>query len=237
MIILKDLLDDLRNIELSNTIFDSDENEDRKKYIPKVISILNDTLLDFYTKYSLKQEDTTIKLLLTKNIYELDSKFSQVNNCSCVPKDNRYILDTINNPFKDNLIKIITVYINGKEVPINVGNNPNSVYIITPNSIQVPNVSLNDIMSVVYSTTHDKILYRCKDYLNQKIYIPKPLEIALRAYIGYSFYNSISGQEQSAKATEYYGKYKNEIDNCYRSDLLNNKLSYIDNNFSKMKWI
>lgn len=233
--LLKDLLESLKYSELGATTFGKvkDNSED-----DRVISYINSGLVEFYSKYDLLEKDVLIRGILGLNKYTLSDKYALTNTNSSLPVYSRYILDTVENPFINDVIRIKNIYKNERELLINVKGKVNSAYLISPNTFQILEIDHIDLLNVSYFASHPVIFNSgFENYLQQVIELPIVFQIAFKAYIGYSYYNSLSGQGQSAKGQEYYNRYLSEIDICTKKGLLDTSETFIDNNFSEMGWV
>lgn len=171
---------------------------------PKIITYTNEALLRLFSRFVLRENDLTIQ---TRD-WITNYKFLRANafsNPSPAVGAEIYILDTLSEPYEEDLIRVLALYNSeGRELPLNDIGNPRSMFTPQPNVLQVPSPTAGGIVAVIYQARHPELP---TNTLESVIELPVVLEPALRAYIAYQVYSSMNGQEHSAKAAEYMNKY------------------------------
>ena len=216
MIRLGDLFEDLAFGPLNNLSIGGDG----KGMVPshmeaRVLSYVNRALLDLYSKYILLEKELVVRVMTDRTSYHLTSDHADTANlpdCDGVPAPpcvllvDKYIADTEDCPFEDDIIRILHVYDDdGVEVPINDSSDMYSVFTPAPDVLQIPDPYNKTAFFVAYQARHPII--DCCD-CSQEIILPLGLKGALEAHISYQVFSSMNGQEHSAKAQEYYARYE-----------------------------
>lgn len=117
---LKDVFDQLTAGEFSQlNIGGAKLGEIQEKDWATVASHITLGLTALHRRFNLRQGRISLALTADKEFYPLDSKYAVANTRSKEPADNRFILDSIANPFRDDLLKIERVLLNGSEVALN----------------------------------------------------------------------------------------------------------------------
>lgn len=215
MITLDDLLRDLTYGELSqlsmgNFLPDEHESEPDPKSYAQLSSWLNLGLKAIYAEFWLASAEIYIQQYEQIETYIISSEYAVSNVTSLQPI--KYIIDTAENPFKDNLLKIESVFDEeGVELPINDITEDLSVHTPTYRSVQVPYPNNDNMFAVQYRATHEKITYAPgMDPTAIEIAIPHPLHEALLWYVASRAFGSLGG-DQGVEGNDYYQKYSNRI--------------------------
>ncbi len=160
------------------------------KDYPEVISHINLGLLSLYTKFPVLEKELIIEIQEGITIYKLDYEFAESNPSGA---DVKYIQDTVDEPFLDDLLRIDSAYTAwGDELPLN-DDSINSVYykpekyslfIPTWDSIQVPNgmIVQDDLLYIIYRAKPVKITSSV-DPTKHDVFIPDTMLEALLQYI------------------------------------------------------
>lgn len=212
MLTLQELLDQLIYGELSNLSGGNEfspctlENGLNTKDLPRIINHINLGLINLYTKFPVEESQLTIQQFANTTTYVLNSKHAVSNTTS---SEKKYILDTTENPFADDIIIIDTIYdAKGCVVPMNDITYCNSIFTPSYDRIQIPDPKDGSITVLTYRAKPVRIDPRTKD-LSQVIRIPESLWEALMFYVASRYHASIpTGQELS---NVYLSRYYNRI--------------------------
>ena len=228
MFTLRDLLEDLAFGPLNNLAIGGDG----KGVIPahmeaRVLSYINRSLLEMYSKFILVEKEVVIRVMLDRTLYPLrkihaDSfylpgpEWSQPA-CCCTPGSDvtevcrcsnsvpKFIADSLAFPFEEDIIRILHVFDeDGIEVPLNDSSDAYSVFTPAPDVLQIPDPIDRTFFAVNYQARH-RVLQPGE--CHQKIILPLGLKAALEAHVAYQVFSSMNGQEHTAKAQEYYSRY------------------------------
>lgn len=202
---------------------------------PNLISHINHGLTKLHSKFPLQHKE--LLLLQFKHItrYKLDTKYSISSNDSSV--DYKYILDTDDEPFMDDVIRIESIYDSqGCNVPLNDEYAKNSWFTPNPDTIQIPYPVDGNLASIIYRANHVKIPLDTVDPENVDIEIPSVLEGALAAHVASRVYVSL-GNATSAQLSAYYRAiYTDEVSQVERFNLLQSSEGSTDIKFIMGGW-
>lgn len=186
---------------------------------PQIIAAINHGLLDLYSRFAIKTEEVVIRQYDHINMYELHSRFAVTNSDSA--EVYKYILDTLNNPFKDKIIKIDAVYDgNGVCLPLNDSKQCNSLFTPYPTILQIPCPEHPNTMHVICRVTHEELLVDCE--LDQELYIPLGLLNALITYVKAKILESRPTTEAQNQAMMMMQQYEQL---CYQAEAWNTVVS------------
>lgn len=166
---------------------------------PKMIQCINDALKDLFSRFVLLERQTLIKSLEWKSLYYLRKEFAFMDTTPGL----KYILDTPQNKFTDDLVKILSVTNEvGDTLPMNDAEQWASVFTPHYDSVQLTHVGYDQVFGVSYQALHPTILFEVDGYLDQEISIPPIFEIPLRTKVALTIFGAMSGQEYSTKAQQ-----------------------------------
>ena len=139
--------------------------------------------------------------------YYLNSKYAYSN-----PNGDpyaRYIIDTLNNPYKDDALKIIEAFTEiGEPLPINDRTEEKSIFTPTQLSIQVPWMVPGDVINIIYRAIHKNIvLSEYNDISDIEIDLPPSYLEALLYFIAYRHFAGVGGQSATPTSLAYFQKY------------------------------
>ena len=231
---IEDLFTNLSYGELSNLSLSGEGSgtilEDSQ---PKIIRYANEGLLRLFSRFVLKQSDVLIEMVAHITNYHLIKKYAEsVYNPDEVHFP--YIKDLINEPFKEDVIKVLEVYTSeGNLVPLNDSERKDSVFTPVGNVLQVPRPLDRRSLSVMYQARHEKLDHNKQDQL---IEIPEVLEGALTAFIAYKVFSHMNSDGSSVKAQEHMQIYENICNEAVEHDLVSTSTSTTNSRFEKRGW-
>lgn len=210
MITLQDIIDDLVSGELSQFSFagglDTNSGVQPSDY-PVLIRHLNRSLMNLFTRFCLKEREVAIDTQEEISFYILDSKYAQSNSGSTEPI--KWIADTAENPFTDDIIRIQRVFDEANtEIPINDDNYDNSVYLPTYKTLQVPSPANDTSLFITYRAKHPYIDPATTDLASVEVEIPEYCVELLLTYISYRVYTASSDQNDQAIAAGLFQKFE-----------------------------
>ena len=165
-------------------------------------------------------------------LYQLSSRFAQ-SNPSPDPSDPIYIQDE-GNPFQDDVIKILSVMDqHGAGMPLNDPEDPFSVFTPQHDVLQVPNVVGGEPLGITYQAQAPIV----SNDPDASFYMPRTLELALRAYIAHLTFHHMNGQEHSGKAGEHLSMYEAICAEVEQKDLVNSSMSFSSSKFKQWGWV
>lgn len=173
-----------------------------------IINLINQGLLDIYSRVPLMFKEIFIQPKTNMTIYRLLKKYAVSDATLNVPK---FILDSIEEPFYGNIIKIHGVYDkNGCAITLNDSAACNSIFVTGMDTIQVPNPSDVDPLSIIYRTFPQE-LYENGD-MTQEVDIPYVYKQALLHFIVAKCHLSRAHMDSEVKESTYMAKYNSEIE-------------------------
>lgn len=210
--LMKDLTyGELAQFNIGNLITGEFESEPDPTRYEQLISAINLGLKEIYKRFFLSSKEIYIQQYAQISTYVLSSKYAQTNVASLEPI--KYIMDTPEKPFLDDVLKIEEVYDEeGNILPMNDITEDLSVF--TPNyrSIQIPYPDDANTMAVQYRASHPRIVYtKGMDPADVEIELPNSLHEALLYYVASRFATSISG-DQGAEGSDYFQKFNASCD-------------------------
>lgn len=202
---------------------------------PMLISHINHGLTLLHARLPLQHKELTLVQFKHITDYRLDPKYS----VSAADPDviDKYILDTVEEPFSDDLIRIQSVFDGaGCNIPLNDEYAPNSWFTPNPDTIQIPYPVDGNVAAIIYRANHIRIPTDTVDAKSVNIELPTVLENALAAHVASRVFVSL-GSVTSGQLSSYYGKlYQAEVAQVERLNLLQSSESNSDIKFEKGGW-
>lgn len=213
---------------------------------PAVLFNINEALDDLHRRFLLSEQILTLRTydhitsykISPENTFSLSGSNYDPNN---EDPDGPYIIDSIEEPFQDNMVKILSAYTSGgHELPINDVNSWDSIFTPHGSLIQVPNPGSMDFLVIEYQAHHPKLTYHgleSNEVLEQVVELPKVLHSAMYAYIAYKTYSNMNTQESSAKAAEHFNMYQGICQNVIEKDLVSEGRPTSNAKFRRGGWV
>jgi len=213
--LMKDLTyGELAQFKIGNLLPGERDSEPDPTRYEQLISHINLGLLAIYKRFFLSSKEIYIQQYSQIATYVLSSKYAQTNIASAEPI--KYIMDTVQNPFLDDVLKIEEVYDEeGNKLPMNDVTEDLSVF--TPNyrSVQVPYPVDANTMAVQYRAAHPKIIYtRDINPAEIEVEVPNSLHEALLYYVASRYATSVGG-DGGNEGNTYFQKFE---DSCNKVD-------------------
>ena len=206
----------------------------KEEHYDKVLYAIKLGLTALHTRFPLKEEELSIKLISGKYSYLIDKKHSIISDPT-----NGYILDTESNRYKNTLLKIERV-INEIDIEYHLNNESDEYSIHTPNlntinihkdivdkGSEVPEDLKAAELKIVYRANHVDlpIGYNGYDATQVEIDLPQSYVEALLYYVGSRIHNPLGMLNDFNSGNNYALKYERacvELDkNNLRVDQLN----------------
>ena len=222
MITLQDIFIDLstgefQNLELGDfTMKDPDSEPDPRSYL-QLIRHINLALTALHSEFLLRSEECYIQLYEEIALYTLDYRWAVSNVTGSEPT--KYIVDTVADPFPDNLLKIEEIYDEeGNLLRLNDPDDDLSIYTPRFNTIQVPWPNDFNTLAVQYRADHPTINYTYgMDPSTVYLELPRQLREALLFYVAARVYAGITTEKP--EANDYYRKYIAKLEEVNRQGL------------------
>lgn len=218
-----DLFRQLSFGELSNlAVSDSGSGLIIPEKRPQLVQYTNDGLMALHTRFLLSEKSILLEQVNHITNYHLIVKYTETSGSDV---DWPYIKDLPNEPFKGDLIKVLSVWnSSGVQYPLNDAEDPRSLFTPQPNILQIPNPVGGMETSVVYQASHYKLDDRISgpdNILDQIIDLPIYLDNALQLFVAHKVFSHMNGQENIIKGQEYLGAYEAACAEVEQRDLVN----------------
>jgi len=196
----------------------------------RVISHINLGLTSLYKRFPLKEGRVTIKLYPTISIYNINNKLAVSNSSSTEPI--KYVLDSISDPFKDDIHKIEGVFTDLEvEVPLNDHADMYSVYTPTATRLRIPEklATQSDELPEHLKTETLELVYRANHpKINPQGVVPSTLELelpeshveALLYYVASRCHNPAGMANEFQIGSAYAAKYEQACQDLETFNLL-----------------
>ena len=151
-------------------------NMAKNEQFPAIINALNLELTQLYSRFPVLEKDVAFRRFPEISIYHLTRRYCRSNDES--KELYKYILDTKDNPFLGDVLKIENAYTeSGQHIVLNDNNNPRAWFTPSFDTIQIPNTTDIDtrIAVIGYKAKPEHIDPNTTDF-EKDIYIPSYLE-------------------------------------------------------------
>lgn len=225
---------ELANVSLSGSI-DAPKGIGVKDY-PILISHINMALNDLHTRFHLKEREVTVQQYDYLAFYKLNSMYARTTpQVGSIPN---YIIDTEENPFTDDIIRVNTIMDEcGAEYVMNDDDNPCSLYLPNYDTIIVPNPCSDNAMFVTYKAKHTEIPLTTTDASSVEVGIPIFMLEALLAYVASRVHSARISQESVGLAVTFMNKYQTLCSQYEHFNLLNAEVSFTNNKLGGRGWV
>lgn len=151
-------------------------NMAKNEQFPAIINALNLELTQLYSRFPVLEKDVAFRRFPEISLYHLTRRYCRSNDES--KELYKYILDTKDNPFLGDVLKIENAYTeSGQHIVLNDNNNPRAWFTPSFDTIQIPNTTDIDtrIAIIGYKAKPERIDPNTTDF-EKDIYIPSYLE-------------------------------------------------------------
>lgn len=209
---LQDIFDQLSSGEFSQlSIGGAAQGVIDETNYAKVLGHINLGLVALYRRFNLKEGRLVLRLQADQTTYKLNSAYAVNARRSVEPV--RYIIDTVDEPFSDDIIKVEKV-LDEQDVslPLNDAGDPLSVTTPSTKTLFVPeDIDLQDL-TVVYRAMHPKITVGLGyfDPTRVEVQLPDTHLAALLYYVASRVNNPIGMVNEFHAGNTYAAKYEAE---------------------------
>ena len=235
---LSEVFEMLQYGELANVSMSGDIDEPsgiRVEDYPTLISHINLALTDLHTKFNLKEREVVIQQYDEISFYNLESKYAVSNSDSLEPI--KYIIDSEDNLFNDDIIRINSIYDEGgNELPINDENADNSIYLNSYKRIQIVQPVSENSIFILYRANHNKLDSKNPD-LNAEVELPAYCIEALLSYVASRVHSQRTSQEAQATAVNLMSKYNMICTQLEEKNVLYNSPSNTNFKLGDRGWV
>lgn len=209
---LQDIFDQLSSGEFSQlSIGGAAQGVIDETNYAKVLGHINLGLVALYRRFNLKEGQLVLRLQANQTTYKLNSAYAVNARRSTEPV--RYIIDTVDEPFSDDIIKVERVLDEqGVSLPLNDASDPTSVTTPSTKALFVPeDIDLQDL-TVVYRAMHPKITVGLGyfDPTRVEVQLPDTHLAALLYYVASRVNNPIGVVNEFHAGNTYAAKYEAE---------------------------
>ena len=148
----------------------------KNEQFPAIINALNLELTQLYSRFPVLEKEVAFRRFPEISLYHLTRRYCRSNDES--KELYKYILDTKDNPFLGDILKIENAYTeSGQHIVLNDNNNPRAWFTPSFDTIQIPNTTDIDtrIAIIGYKAKPEHIDPNTTDF-EKDIYIPSYLE-------------------------------------------------------------
>ena len=240
MLYLQELLDDLSygetsGLAVTNPITDTDIIKNHAR----IFSLINNGLLDLYTRFKIKEKEFDLYQRADKSLYYVRAAYLGDPGAG---DSEVYIDGTGDDPPAGDIIRFLEAYdADGVEVRINNPKYPYDIFTYEPDVIKLVQEEDADlrVISLVYQAAYPKInIEDDEDPETYALYFPTYLKKALLLSIAATLYRGKSSKasEQGNLSNTYLYQYELEINKIKELGLLPDKTS-TSTNFEMNGWI
>lgn len=205
----------------------------RKSDMGKIITFVNDGLLELATNFKLAEKIVHVELHEHITNYHLIPKFAE----SQQPQndvDIAYIHDMDRTPFKGDVLKILAVWDNQeRERQLNDESDLRSVFTLVTDMITVPYPESGTVLFIHYKPKPQLIT---SDNLDQELDIPEYLVPALRMYVAHKVFMSIGTSDSIRTSREYQNHYIQLTHEIQDADAVSDS-RFVENSFNRRGWV
>lgn len=204
---------------------------------PKLISYANEGLLRLHSRFLLRESTLAIQVINSLTYYYMLKRFarSEITDPPCPNTPYSYILDSTDEPFQDDLLKILKVTgIDGKEFTLNDNEDRLSLFTPQPNLLQIPIILPDELLSIQYQARHPTLDYADE---TQEMDLPFALEGALVAFVAGEVFSHMNGADNSAKGAEHMNRFEGICMEVEATDLISQSVSSIGSKFQQRGFI
>lgn len=187
---------------------------------PALLAYTNLGLTELYKRFPVQLEEIQLQQYENISTYFLRPPFAV---SSATGASTRYILDTIEDPFKNNIIKIESIHDEfGGPYILNDEHEDDSVFTPGFDQIQFPVTADNKTFSVVYRAGHTPIVIEGADTpADIDVHIPPYLVYPLILFIASRAYSIMGSSENINEGAIYESKFERQCAKIIELGLIN----------------
>jgi hypothetical protein len=225
---------ELKQLSLGNFCPDDAESAPDTADYAQIMSHINLGLTELHKRFLLRTEELYVQQYSHIETYVLSWEYAATNDASAQPY--KYILDTVGNPFPDNVLKIEECYNEiGELLVLNKASDDESLFTPTYRSIQVPAPVSANILGVQYRAAHPKVVYeRGMDPEDFDIGIPEGLLEALLYYVAMRCFTGLN-TDDNHEGNNYLKKFEASCKQ-YKFEGLGVQAELDNSNFDARGW-
>lgn len=204
-----------------------------EKHYPTIIGHINLALTELHTRFPLKERELMVQQFDELEFYKLSSEYSVSSGTA----DTLYIIDTVANPFTNDIIRLETAFNEiGEEVPLNDYTDNRSIFTPAYDFVQIPEPVGTNTTVFIYRANHTMIPLDTTDPTTVQVDIPYTFLEALMFYVAYRAYSNKSGNEGQAMSSTYKIKYESACEFLQQHNAANDSYTLLNNKPSMNYW-
>jgi hypothetical protein len=226
--LVKALFKELSLGELSNLSLSADGSgtiiEEKQG---KILLYAQDGLTKLYGRFLLSEKVLILRTIAGQTSYPLESRYavSQLDD-----DDEATILDNDEEPFTDDLVKVLAVSQMGDYVPLNDTEACGSVFTPSPTILRVPETG--GTFSLVYQANHPKLVDE-----ESVISLPEVLWPALKSFVAGKVYSHMNGQDNMVLSQNHMAEFEGICLDVVDRDLVSTSISSTNSRFNRNGWV
>ena len=225
---------ELKTLSLGNFCPEDYESTPDPKDYAQIMSHITLALTELHKRFLLSTEELFIQQYAHIEIYSLTWPYAATNAGSS--ETYKYILDTSENPFQDNVLKVEECYNEiGEQLILNESKEDESLFTPSFNTIQVPNPVSANVLGVQYRADHPKLVYtKGMNPAEVEVALPRGLLEALLYYVAMRNFSGLN-TDDNHEGNNYRSKFEQSCAQ-YKLDGLNLQPEMENNNFDARGW-
>ena len=245
---------------LKNTHYSEVRFNNPTEYIP-LLTIIQEGLTRLYSRFIIRERHLVLEMRVGITFYHLTKLYSMTGH-DPVRVPYPYIMDLPNDPFEEDVLKILQVTDSNNNVrPLNDPERPDSLYTVQFDVLQNSYPRDLEALFVTYQANHvplvtyadpvpgpdpeeeDQTIIVEPDPNDltatyaKEIMLPQALYPALDNYISYMVHMGVNTPEAQAKAMANLQIYEQICKDAERMDLVNNSMSCSNTRFQRNGWL
>jgi hypothetical protein len=176
--------------------------------LQRIASLANGGLRRLHSRFILSEKSLVIRCVFDRSVYPLLVEHSFTIGD---PTVDRFILDTYEDSFKEDVIKIIKAVTPGEDgkemidIPLNDEGKDTSIFTPSSREVQIPSSVAGDLYAFTYQAHHADLDH---ENMDQDILIPDSLDMALETWVASKIFGSMNGTENKARSLELMSFYE-----------------------------
>ena len=233
-----DLIKTLGYGVLNNTNYSKVNPENPDEILP-ILTLIQEGLTRLYTRFLLREKHVIIEMQVGVTFYHLTKLYS-VQNGDRIRVPYPYIMDLPNEPFQEDVLKILRVMDTQNNVhPLNDDSRNDSLTTPQFDVLHNPYPRDLEVLFVNYQANHVPLITYLDDGeygIEEEIILPPVLEPALINYVAWMVFSRINTTEATAKAASHLQVYEMVCKDVEAFDSVNNSKSSTNVRFDLNGW-
>jgi len=206
------------------------------EHYKQVVAHVNLALTDLHKRFPLRFEEVLVQQYDWIQEYHLKAQYAETNTDST--EEVKYLIDSVYEPFKNNVLKIEQVFSEiGEERPINDTSKQWSVFTPKPKTVLIPYNDEHNTFSVIYRANHPKIIVDDDfDPENVELDIVDALIAPICIYVAGRIVGNMGSTDNLNASSHYQSRYELALLEVEKHDLIPKDTLYNDR-LEKNGWV